>query len=106
MLSSVPDSLLKGPSNPKKQAHYASVSLPVFPNISNKETAIMLWHFRLGHVDFQYLRKFFPLMFKNMNEKLLQCEIYRYSKYARSNYPIQNYKSSHPFALIHSDIWG
>ena len=24
----------------------------------------------------------------------------------RSNYPIQGYKSSHPFAMIYSDIWG
>ena len=98
--------LLRGPSNPKEQAHHASVSLYTLSNLSNKEGAIMLWHFRLGHPNFQYLRKLFPTLFKNINPKLLQCEICQFSKHVRSNYPIQGYKSSHPFTMIHSDIWG
>ena len=99
--------LLKGPSNSNEQAlHANSVSLPVLSNLSSKENAIMLWHFRLGHPNFQYLKKLFPTLFNNINPKLLQCEVCQFSKHVRSNYPIQGYKSSHPFTMIHSDIWG
>ena len=30
----------------------------------------------------------------------------QFSKQTRSTYPKQSYKSSHPFAMIHSDVWG
>ena len=97
--------LLKGPSNSNEQALHANiVSLTVLSNLSNKENAIMLWHFRLGHPNFQYLKKLFPTLFNNINPKLLQCEVCQFSKHVRSNYPIQGYKSSHPFAMIHSNI--
>ena len=42
----------------------------------------------------------------NTNTKVLQCEVCQLSKHVRNNYPIQGYKTSHPFAIIHSDIWG
>ncbi|PON64047.1 hypothetical protein TorRG33x02_273980, partial [Trema orientale] len=95
--------LLKVTSNPKKQAHHTSVSLSVFSNLSNKKV-----QFCWGILDpnFQYLRKLLPTLFKNVNSKLLQCEICQFLKHVRSNYPIQGYKSSHPFTMIHSDIWG
>ena len=41
---------------------------------SNKDSAIMLWHYRLRHPNFIYLEKLFPSLF-NKNKKSFQCEI-------------------------------
>ena len=82
--------LLKGPNNPKEQAQVASsVSFPILSNLSNNHSAIMLWHYRLGHPNFQYLKKLFPTLFDNTNTKVLQCEVCQLSKHVRNNYPIQ-----------------
>ncbi|KAK0593418.1 hypothetical protein LWI29_036352 [Acer saccharum] len=99
--------LLNGPNNPKEQVQAArSVSSPIPPALSNNNSAIMLWHYRLGHPNFQYLKKLFPTLFDNIKPEILQCEVCQLSKHVRGNYPIQGYKTSHPFAIIHSDIWG
>ncbi|RYG47403.1 MAG: hypothetical protein EOO01_14865, partial [Chitinophagaceae bacterium] len=34
---------------------------------SNEDDDIMLWHFRLGHLNFMYLQKMFPALFINKN---------------------------------------
>lgn len=46
-------------------------SLPGIESInqSNKNSAIMLWHYRLGHPNFMYLQKLFPSLFINKNAK-------------------------------------
>ena len=67
---------------------------------------IMLWHFRLGHPSFSYLKHLFPSMFQNKNIDLLQCEVCQLAKHKRSSFPTLKYNPSKPFALIHSDIWG
>ena len=66
----------------------------------------MLWHYRLGHPNFVYLQKLVPSLFRNKNPKEFQCEICQFSKHARTPYSIQQYKKSHPFSMIHSDVWG
>ena len=65
----------------------------------------MLWHYRLGHPNFVYLRKLFPSLI-NKNSENLQCGVCQFSKHVRNSYPFQPYKSSHLFHLIHSDVWG
>ena len=64
----------------------------------------MLWHSRLGHPSFQYLKQLFPSLFRNKD--VFQCDFCQIAKHQRSVFPSQPYKSSKPFALIHSDIWG
>ena len=72
---------------------------------SNKNSAVMLWHYRLGHPNFLYLKKMFPdLIDKDTNN--FQCEVCQLSKHVRNSYPQQPYKSSQPFSIIHSDVWG
>ena len=72
---------------------------------SNNDSVIMLWYYRLGHPSFKYLKHLFPSLF-NKNSKEFQCEVCQLSKHVRSSYPLQPYKLSHPFSMIHSDIWG
>lgn len=70
----------------------------------SREQQIMLWHSRLGHPNFQYLKQLFPTLFRNKD--VFQCDVCQIAKHQRSNFPSQPYKSSKPFALIHSDLWG
>ena len=98
--------LLQKVDNPEKQTQIVrDVSFPIF-SMSNNESAIMLWHYRLGHPNFLYLKKLFPNLFNKTIAKLLQCEVCQLSKHVRNNYLIQGYKPSQPFTIIQSDIWG
>ena len=73
---------------------------------SNNDSVIMLWHYRLDHPSFLYHEKLFPSLFNNKSPKFFQCEICQLSKHVRNSYPTQSYKLSHPFSMIHSDVWG
>ena len=74
-------------------------------SIPSSNNRAMLWHFPLGHPNFTDLEKLFPLLFKNKNSSLLQCEVCQLSKHTRNTFQPQPYKPSHPFAMFHSDIW-
>lgn len=76
-----------------------------YNHISNK-SEIMLWHYRLCHPNFMYLEKLFLALFNKIKPNDLQCEVCYLSKHDRSSFPTQPYKSSYPFSIIHSDIWG
>ena len=66
----------------------------------------MLWHYRLGHPNFVYFEKIFPKLFNNKNPNQFKCEICQLSKHTRHVFPSHAYKSSQPFTVIHSDVWG
>jgi len=72
--------------------------------VSNSD--IMLWHQRLGHPCFSYMKVLYPNLFVNKENFSFQCEHCVLSKQSRVNYPPHIYKPSRPFQLIHSDIWG
>ena len=78
-----------------------NVSLSVTSN-----SDVMLWHKRLGHPNFTYLKRLYPGLFNNKELSSFQCEHCIYAKQPQQPHPIQPYKSSQPFHLIHSDIWG
>lgn len=67
---------------------------------------IMLWHLRLGHPSFPYLKYLFPDLFKNVDCTTFQCESCFLSKSHRVSYKALTYRASKPFYLIHSDVWG
>ena len=73
---------------------------------SNKESEIMMWHFRLGHPIFLYLKHLFPSLFINKNPNSFHCEVCQWAKHTRNTYAPRQYQPSHPFTLIHGDIWG
>ena len=71
---------------------------------SSKE--IMLWHYRLGHPNFAYLKRLLPSLFNNKSLVSFQCEICQLAKHTRTSFIPRPYTPSTPFSLIHSDIWG
>jgi len=76
-----------------------------FLSSSNKDV-IWLHHFRLGHPSFAVLKIMFPSLFKGLDIETFHCDICEYAKHTRVSFPIRNKRSSSPFYLIHSDIWG
>ena len=85
-------------SNKTTQGYGCSIS-----SLSAREQ-IMLWHFRLGHPSFSYLKHLFRNLFKNLDCSSFQCESCYLSKSHRTTYLTKPYRASKPFYLIHSDV--
>lgn len=65
---------------------------------------IWLWHRRLGHLSFRYLRHLFPDLFSNVEISELTYDTCILAKSHRLTYPLSMNKSDTPFALIHSYV--
>ena len=66
----------------------------------------LLWHRRLGHPSFKVFEELAPLVYKNYNKEMLECEVCVLAKHSRTVYPASGTRSLKPFDLIHSDVWG
>ena len=75
-----------------------------FVSESSSDKDVMVWHYRLGHLNFPYLSKIFPLLFRNKNPLHFQCEVCQLAKHTRSTYPLLSHHVSKPFSMIHSDV--
>ncbi|KAL4033294.1 hypothetical protein IC575_006381 [Cucumis melo] len=73
---------------------------------STSEHDFTLWHFRLGHPNFTYMKYLFPHLFPKIDVSLLSCDVCIRAKQHRVSFPSQPYKPTQPFTLIHSDVWG
>lgn len=73
---------------------------------SGKERQIWLWHRRLGHPSFSYMKNLFPDLFSTLRESNFKRETCILAKQHRVSFPISLNKNDVPFSLIHSDVWG
>ena len=73
---------------------------------SNNKSEIWLHHFRLGHPSFILLKSMFPSLFKNEDVSSFHCDTCEIAKHHRLSFPLSNTRSTRPFSLIHTDIWG
>ena len=67
---------------------------------------IMVWHCRLGHPSFSYLKHLFPVLFQKVDPLSFQCESCLLAKSQQKTYIPKPYYTSKPFYLFHSDVWG
>ncbi|KAI5322143.1 hypothetical protein L3X38_031215 [Prunus dulcis] len=67
---------------------------------------IWLWHRRLGHPSFGYLRRLFPSLFHSYDESSFKCETFILAKSRRTVFPLSDSKAAKPFDLVHFDVWG
>ena len=65
---------------------------------------IMVWHCRLGHPSFSYLKHLFPVLFQKVDPLLFQCESCLLAKNQHKTYIPKPYYASKPFYLFHSDV--
>ena len=75
---------------------------------ANKSTdsEVWLWHKRLGHSSFGYLKKLLPKLFIKLSNSDFKCEVCELAKSHRVPFQISMNKSPAPFMVIHSDVWG
>ncbi|WKA11706.1 hypothetical protein VitviT2T_029179 [Vitis vinifera] len=71
-----------------------------------KKSEIWLWHRRLGHASFGYLKKLFPSLFAKSDISGFRCDICELAKSHRVSFPLILNKSLFPFMVIHYDVWG
>ena len=69
------------------------------------KSEIWLWHRRLGHASFGYMKKLFPNLFANFDVSSFKCEVCELAKSHRTSFPLILNKSPIPFMIIHSDVW-
>lgn len=84
----------------------SSSSPPIYVFQSNKDSGILLWHYRLGHPNFVHLKKMFLSLSINKTLHFPRCDVWRLWKHTRNSFKPQPYTPAKHFALIHSDIWG
>lgn len=60
----------------------------------------------MGHASFGYLRKLLPTLFTKFDVSSFKCDVCELAKSYRVSFPLSMNKSSIPFMVIHSDVWG
>ncbi|CAL8151472.1 unnamed protein product [Prunus armeniaca] len=72
----------------------------------SKQKQIWLWHRRLGHPSFSYMKHLIPDLFSSFKDSNFTCDTCILAKSHRVPYPLSTNKCTTPFTLIHSDVWG
>ena len=71
-----------------------------------QKAEIWLWHRRLGHASFGYLKKLFPSLFTNLDMSILKCNVCELEKCLHALFPSILDKRHVPFMIVHSNTWG
>ena len=72
--------------------------------VAGQPDLVLLWHWHLDHPSFQKMRS---IIFVETSISSLGCESSELDKYHHATFPSRvNSRSSSPFELVHSDIWG
>ena len=72
---------------------------------SNLRTLLVILHVRLGHHDFHYMRKLYPILGNSLDFSKLKYEICELAKNQRVSYPISGKRSEISFSIIHINAW-
>ena len=75
-------------------------------NMLKQKEEIWLWHTRLGHPSFGYLRRLLTSLFTGCNLSDFVRDTCVMAKSHRSTFYSHDNKTDAPFALVHSDVWG
>ncbi|KAI5353569.1 hypothetical protein L3X38_006463 [Prunus dulcis] len=65
---------------------------------------IWLWHRRLGHLSFGYLKRLFSSLFRSCDESSFKCETCILAKSHRTVFPLSDSKATKPFDLFHDRV--
>lgn len=82
------------------------VANSVMHPFDSKQKQIWLWHCRLGHPSFSYMKHLIPDLFSSFKDFDFTCDTCILAKSHRVPYPLSTNKCTTPFTLTHSDVWG
>ncbi|CAL8114281.1 unnamed protein product [Prunus armeniaca] len=71
----------------------------------SKQQQIWLWHRRLGHPSFSYMKHLIPDLFSGFKDSDFTCDTCILAKSHRVPYLLSTTKCTTQFMLIHSDVW-
>jgi GAG-pre-integrase domain len=71
---------------------------------NNSRETILLWHKRLGHPSFGYLKKLSPHLFVGLENDKFVCETCIKAKSHKTSYFDSDKRSLVPFDLVHTDV--
>ena len=83
-----------------------SPALVADSSIKKRKSEIWLWHRRLGHMSFGYLKKIFPSLFLKYDVCNFKCDVCELSKSHRITFPMSLNKNPVAFMVLYSDVWG
>ena len=69
-----------------------------------KKSYIWLWHRRLGHASFGFLKKLFPSLFAKVDVSSFHCDVCELAKSHRASFLEILNKFPIPFMIIHSNV--
>ncbi|KAL0285626.1 UNVERIFIED_CONTAM: Retrovirus-related Pol polyprotein from transposon RE2 [Sesamum calycinum] len=82
--------------------YFLNTSPPIEARALSASVSPLQWHCRLGHPSLPTLQKVLPI-----KSSRLACESCELGKNHRASFPPRvDKRSSSPFTLVHSDIWG
>jgi GAG-pre-integrase domain/Integrase core domain/gag-polypeptide of LTR copia-type len=81
------------------KAHFSTSSS------TNRISRIWMWHKRLGHPSFGYMKRLYPSLFFGCENEKFDCKTCIRAKSHRVSFPSSLNKSTKPFDLVHSDVW-
>jgi hypothetical protein len=64
--------------------------------LEEKEVAVMLLHYRLGHLSFGKICKAFPGVTRGVDKSKLLCDAYEFAKHTRISYISRGIRSISP----------
>lgn len=90
------------------QSNITNRKLPSFvlELYSSNEEKVWLHQRRLRHLSFRDIKIIFPFLFQGLDVENFHCEVCELAKHTRVPFLGSDKRSSLPFYLIHSDIWG
>ena len=90
----------------KGKLYYLEEERPAEAYNMNGSSLSWLWHRRLGHLSFDYLKKLKPELLSNNKQFDSNCDVCELAKSHRVSYSPSGNKTSIPLMKIHSDVWG
>lgn len=67
---------------------------------------LLQWHQQLGHPSFGLMQRLFSSLFRQCSNHNFACDACELAKHRRFSCPSSLNKSSAPFMIVHSDVWG
>ena len=86
--------------------YFRAIKIPMAATSTTRDSRLILWHQRLGHLSFErlsLLNDLGPFSLKSFNKC---CDSCHRAKQARPSFAVSSIKTHEPFELIHCDVWG